>query len=70
MCILTDFIYEKYYRRIGFPKENSYYSMKHQKKKGLPPSSTKLIEKKPDPSNTKEYYQSYLKRQNTKLIKR
>ena len=28
---LRDFIFENYYRRIGFTKENSYYSMKHQK---------------------------------------
>ena len=26
---LIEFKYENYYRRIGFPKENSYYSMKH-----------------------------------------
>ena len=32
---LKDFIYENIYRQIGFPKENSYYSMKHQKKKDL-----------------------------------
>ena len=25
----------KLYRRIGFPKENSYYLMKHQKKKNF-----------------------------------
>ena len=29
---LKDFFFENYYRRIGFSKENSYYSMKHQKK--------------------------------------
>ena len=28
---LRDFIFENYYRRIGFTKENSYYSIKHQK---------------------------------------
>ena len=27
-----DFIFESYYKRIGFARENSYYSMKHQKK--------------------------------------
>ena len=30
---ITNFIYEKYYRRVKFPRENSYYSIKHQKKK-------------------------------------
>ena len=29
---LRDFIYENYYRRIRFRKENNYYSMKRQKK--------------------------------------
>ena len=31
--------------------------------------ATKLIEKIPNCSNVKQYYQPYLKRQNTKLIK-
>ena len=30
---LRDFIFENYYRQIGFSKENSYYSLKHQKKR-------------------------------------
>ena len=30
---VRDFIFKNYYKRIGFSKENSYYSMKHQKKK-------------------------------------
>ena len=38
-----DFIHENYYRRIRFTKENSYYSMKCQKKKDLLSFSTKLI---------------------------
>ena len=29
---IRDFIFEKYYERIEFSKENSYHSMKHQKK--------------------------------------
>ena len=39
--------------------------MKHQKKKDLQQFATKLTEKIPDPSNAKEYYQSYLKRKKT-----
>ena len=27
------FVFENYYKRIGFSKENSYYSMKNQKEK-------------------------------------
>ena len=30
---IKDFIFENYYKRIGFSKENSYYSMKRLKKK-------------------------------------
>ena len=41
---MKDFIFENYYRRIGFPKENTYYSIK-QKKKELLLLATKLIEK-------------------------
>ena len=40
---LKDFLYENYYRRIGFFKENSYYSIKHWKKLLL--LVMKLIEK-------------------------
>ena len=29
------FVFENYYKRIGVSKENSYYSMKNQKKKAL-----------------------------------
>ena len=29
----TDFIFENYYKRIKFSKENSYFSIKHQEKK-------------------------------------
>ena len=30
---LKAFIFEIYHQRMGFAKENSYYLMKHQKKK-------------------------------------
>ena len=30
---IKDFIFENYYKRIGFSKESSYYSMKPLKKK-------------------------------------
>ena len=64
---LKDFIYENYYRKLDFLKK-SYYSVKHQKKKELL-LATKLIEKIPDATNAKQYYQILLKRKNTKLIK-
>ena len=53
-------LYENYYRQIGFPKENSYYSMKRLKK-DLLLLVTKLREKIPNDSNAKEYYQTLLK---------
>ena len=50
---LEDFIYENYYIQMGFARESSYYSIKHQKKKDLQFFVTKLTEKIPDPSNAK-----------------
>ena len=32
---LKGFIFENYHLRLGFDKENSYYSMKRRKKKDL-----------------------------------
>ena len=32
---LKEFIFGNYYKRIRFSKENSYYSLKHQKKKKI-----------------------------------
>ena len=54
---LKDFTYESYYRRMGFLKENSYYSIKHQKKKVLL-LATKIIENLSDATNAKQYDQS------------
>ena len=48
---IKDFIFENYYKQIGFSKENSYYSMKH--KKDLQFFATKLIKKMPHPRNLK-----------------
>ena len=41
---LAEFTFENYYTRIGFIKENSYYSMKHSKN-DLLLLPTKLIKK-------------------------
>ena len=78
---LKNFIFENYYIRFGFAKESSYYSMKHQKKQDLQLIETKLMEKIPDATNAKQYYQSCLhkteentkkntKEKNIKLFKR
>ena len=50
---LKYFVFQNYYRQIGFTKENSYYPMKHQKKKDLRFLATKLIAKTPDAGNAK-----------------
>ena len=42
---IMDFAFENYYKRIGFSKENSFYSMKRLKKKYLLLLANNLIEK-------------------------
>ena len=42
---LIDFVFENYYKQIGFVKERSYYSMERLKRKNLLLLATKLIEK-------------------------
>ena len=50
-----DFIFEKTnYKGIGFAKENSYYSMKHLKKRDLLFLANKFIEKIADSRNAKK----------------
>ena len=47
--VVKDFlrlIFKNYNQRIGFAKENSYYSIKDQKKKDAKSFATKLTEKK------------------------
>ena len=64
-----DFIFENYYKQIGFFKESSYYSMKRLKRKDLSLLTTKLIEKIADRNNAEEHYQTFLRNKNTKLVK-
>ena len=52
---MKDYIFKNYYRRIGFPKYNSFYSMKSKRKKDLLLLAAKLIEKIPNACNAKEY---------------
>ena len=65
---IRDFNFEDYCKRIGFSKENSYYSMKHQKKKDVQLFAIvcKLTQKIPDLCNAKEHYQSFIRKKNTK----
>ena len=63
-------IFENYYKRVGFSKEDSYYSMKCLKRKELLLFANKLIEKLSDLRNAKERYESFLRKKNRKSVKR
>ena len=65
---IRDFIFENYFKRIGFSKGNSYYSMKRLKRKDLLLLANKLIEKVPDPRNAKEHYEPFLRKKNRKSV--
>ena len=64
-----DFIFENYYKQIGFVKESSYYSMKRLKRKDLSLLETKLIEKIADLNNAEEHYQIIFKKEKHKISK-
>ena len=66
---IRDFFLENHYKRIGFSKENTYYSMKCLKRKDLLLLANKFIEKIPHPCNAKEYYESFLIKKNRKSLK-
>ena len=59
---IRNFIFENYYKRIGFSKKDSYYSMKRLKRKDLLFLANKLIQIVPDPPNAKEHYESFLRK--------
>ena len=66
---IKNVIFESYYKRIEFSKEDSYYAMKRLKKKDLLLLANKLIEQIPDPRNAKKHYQSFMRKKNTKSVK-
>ena len=66
---IKDFIFQNYYKGIGFSKENNYYLMKHLKTIDILLFANKLIEKIPDPRNAKEHQQSFIRKKNTKSLK-
>ena len=66
---IRDFIFENYYRRIGFSKESSYNSMKRLNKKDLLLLANKFTEKIPDPRNPKQHNQSFLRKKHRKSVK-
>ena len=51
------FIFENYYKRIGFSKENSHYSINcFKKSKRFILACKKVNKKMPDSCNAKEHY--------------
>ena len=59
------FIFENYYKQIGFSAENSYYLTKRWKKRFI--ASCKEINRKlPDSCNAKEHYQSFIRKEKSK----
>ena len=42
---LRNFVFENYYKRIGFARENSFYSIIHQKRNDSQLFPTKLTKK-------------------------
>ena len=66
---IRDILLENLYKHVGFSKENSYYSKKHQRKKYLQLFATKLAAKISYSSNDKERYQSFIRRKNKKSVK-
>ena len=54
------FVYENYYERIGFSKEENCFSLKRLKKERLLSLANKLIKNVPDSRNAKEHYESFL----------
>ena len=66
---MRDFIFENYYKQIGFSKESSYCSLiRLKKKKDLLLLANKLIEKVADPRTAKEHYESFLRKKNKKSV--
>ena len=66
---MSDFIFGNYYKKIGFSKESSYYSMKNFQRKYLFFLWNKFIVKIPNLSNAKEHYQLFLRTKNRKSLK-
>ena len=62
------FIYESYEKRIRFSKEDSYPSLECSKK-NLLLFAKKILEKVPDPCNSKQNFESFLRKKNRKIVK-
>ena len=66
---IGEFIFENYYKKIGFSKESNYYPMKRLKRRDLLLFVNKFIQKIPDPCNAIEKNKSFLSKKNRKSVK-
>ena len=66
---IRNFVFENFFKRIGFSKENSFYCLKRLKRKDLLLLANKLKEKVPDPHNAKQHYQLFVRRKSRKSVK-
>ena len=64
---IRDFMFENYYKQIGFCKENSYYSMKRSKK-DLFLLANKLIEKLSNFGNARKHFQLFIRKKNKRSV--
>ena len=67
---IRDFIFENYYKRIGFSKENSHNYIKCLKRKYLLLFTNQLIKKILDPRNAKKHFQSFIRKKKRKSVKK
>ena len=65
---IGDFIFENYYKRICFSKENSYIQ-RNSWNKDLSLLANNLMEKLHDPRNAKEHYQLFIRKNKHKISK-
>ena len=66
---IGEFIFENYYKQIGFSKESNCYPMKRSKRRDLLLFVNKFIQKIPDPRNAIEKNKSFLSKKNRKSVK-
>ena len=63
----TEFLFENYYKWLGFTKKDSYYSLKKKMKQDLVLFTAILIEKTSDFIKAKEQYDLFSKRKVKKV---
>ena len=66
---ILDFIFENYYKRIGFSEENSHYLVKNRKERNLQMFAIKLIKKCLILKILKDTINYFLRKKNTKSVK-